>query len=242
MLTMNAKIPLACLFDLDGTILDSRRCGVRAMEIAFEEIYGWEKPLDGVLIAGRTDRRIFSDVYVKFCGKIPSSRRREEEVERFTERYVSHLEKLLGEKRPFLCPGFPALFKSVAAGAGMRPGIATGNFQRGAELKLLAAGIQPSIFAYGSYGSETDERQDLIKLAGGRARAAAGREVRAVVIGDTPEDFRAARASGALCALVATGPYTLGDLQELQPDFIARDLSDPAAFIAWLSSLRNPAR
>jgi phosphoglycolate phosphatase len=238
---MSGHSPLACLFDLDGTVLNSRRCGVRSMELACEELYGWEKPLEGVLVAGRTDRRIFRDVYVKFCGKVPAESLWEEEMEKFKGRYVEHLERLLVEKRPFLCPGFPAVLESVAAGAGMRPGIATGNFQRGAELKLLAAEIQPSIFAFGSYGCETEERPDLVRLAAVRARAAAGREVLAVVIGDTPEDFRAARTAGAPCALVATGPYSFEDLRELRPDFLARDLSDPSVFIDWLSSLRTPA-
>ena len=236
---MAPPAPVACLFDLDGTILDSRRCGVTAFLVALKEIYGWDNALEGVLIAGRTDRRIFFDAFRKFAGEPPGGPSWAGEVERFKARYVFHLEAMLGEKPPLLCPGFPSLLEGVAGAAGMEPGMATGNFQGGAALKLSAAGIDIRRFAFGSFGDETESRPELVRMAGERASAHAGRPVTAVVIGDTPEDYRAAREAGARCALVATGPYRHEELAGLGPDFQARSLEDPSPFFAWLSSLRN---
>lgn len=236
---MQKKVPLACLFDLDGTILDSRMCGVTAFVISLGEMYGWENPLEGVLVAGRTDRKIFFDIYRKFSGDIPVGEAWTAEVEKFKRLYLQHLESFMKEKRPFLCPGFPALLDSIPSIAGMEPGLATGNFKEGAEIKLKAGGIDPARFAFGSFGSETESRPELLRLAVTRAESLAGKEVRAVVIGDTPEDYKAARKIEALCALVATGPYSHEQLRALNPDFMAEDLSDPSPFLNWLGSVRS---
>ena len=51
-----------------------------------------------------------------------------------------------------------------------------------------------------------------------------------VVIGDTPRDVQAAAAHGCLSLAVATGPYTVRQLQEAGATVAVEDLSDPAPF------------
>jgi phosphoglycolate phosphatase len=235
-----SKLPaVACLFDLDGTILDSRRCGVTAFVLALDEAYGWKDPLEGVLIAGRTDRRIFLDIVRKFRGRVPEGPDWMSEVESFQKLYLRHLEALLEGKKPILCPGFPEILDRVAAAAGMEPGLATGNFREGAELKLRAGGIDPARFAFGAFGSETESRPELIAVARDRAREVAGGPVVPVIIGDTPEDYKAARAVGGRCALVSTGPYDVDTLSKLEPEFMTRDFADPGPFLRWIAGLRR---
>jgi len=236
---MSELSPVACLFDLDGTILDSRKCGVTAFIYALEETYGWKDPLEGVLIAGRTDRRIFFDIVRKFRRSVPEGPDWIREVETFQKLYLKHLEALLKEKKPILHPGFPEVLDRVAGAAGMEPGLATGNFREGAELKLRAGGIDPARFAFGAFGSETESRPELLDVARERAREAAGGPVIPLVIGDTPEDYKAARAIGGRCALVSTGPYDFDTLSELEPDFMTRDFADPGPFLRWIANLRR---
>jgi phosphoglycolate phosphatase len=236
---MSNPPPVACLFDLDGTILDSRRCGVTAFIYALDEAYGWKDPLEGVLIAGRTDRRIFLDIVRKFRGRVPEGPEWTSEVEAFQKLYLKHLETLLEDKKPILCPGFPGILDRVAGAAGMEPGLATGNFKEGAELKLRAGGIDPARFSFGAFGSETESRPELIGLARDRAREVAGGPVIPLVIGDTPEDYKAARAVGGRCSLVSTGPYDFDTLSNLEPDFMAGSFNDPGPFLGWIESLRR---
>ena len=235
---IQAPTPIACLFDLDGTILDSRKCGTASFNRVLYDLYGWEDPLAGIPIAGRTDLRILADVYEKCSGKKPEGEEWEAEMARLKELYSQHLLRMLEEKPPFLYPGYPELFDSVADAAGLEPGLGTGNLEEGARLKIEAAGIDFSRFPYGGFGGETEDRPSLLQAGKERAQAVAGCEVKAVVIGDTPEDYKAAKKIGALIALVSTGPFPHDELEELRPDFITKDFGDPAPFLQWLASRR----
>ena len=56
----------------------------------------------------------------------------------------------------------------------------------------------------------------------------------AVVIGDTPADVRCARAIGARAVAVATGVYTLQQLQTTEPDHVFETLGSTEDVISKL--------
>ncbi|TFG64163.1 MAG: hydrolase, partial [Gemmatimonadales bacterium] len=104
----------------------------------------------------------------------------------------------------------------------------TGNLEEGARLKLTAAGCA-NRFAFGGFGSDAELREDLPPVALARAAAQFGRAFpakEAVVIGDTPQDIRCARATGARVLAVATGRHSLVELSAHKPDAVMPDLSD----------------
>src|ERR1039457_2479110 len=74
------------LFDIDGTLIQSGRAGVRGMNLAFERLYGRERALDGVPVAGRTDRAIVAQV-MGSVGVDPTG----EEIVRLRDAYFEHL-------------------------------------------------------------------------------------------------------------------------------------------------------
>jgi len=226
---------IAVLFDVDLTLVDAKRAGSRAMRIVFEDLWGWRDATDGVPMAGRTDLAIFREIVER--GKGPGVDVAAM-MEEFNERYFPLLEELLRDRPAEPCPGIPEVLASVAGAAGLAPGLATGNFRRAAEIKLAGAGIDPSQFAYGAFGEESGDRNEVVRLAIERAQGFAGRKVRALVVGDTALDHAAARACGALCALVGTGLTPFERLEELGPDFLARSLADPDPLISWIVSLR----
>ncbi len=227
---------IAVLFDVDLTLVDAKRSGSKAMRRAFRELWGWDDALDGVPMGGRTDRAIFHDAVSAALGRDPDGAELERMQERFESLYYGLLEAQLRETPAEPCPGIPAVLERVEEVAGLAPGLATGNFVKGASLKVRSAGIDPGRFAYGAYGDESENRDTIVRLAIERARTYAGADVVPVILGDTPLDHRAARANGALSALVGTGLCDYDELTVLEPDFIARSLEDPDPFLAWLAA------
>ncbi|MGH9203255.1 MAG: HAD family hydrolase, partial [Vicinamibacterales bacterium] len=57
---------------------------------------------------------------------------------------------------------------------------------------------------------------------------------RAIVIGDTPDDVRCARAAGALSIAVATGGFDADALRAAGADVVLTDLSDTQAVLTLL--------
>ena len=49
------------LLDIDGTLIRTGRAGSRAMNRAFEDVFGIAGAFDGVEMAGRTDKWILDD-------------------------------------------------------------------------------------------------------------------------------------------------------------------------------------
>ncbi len=229
---------LAVLFDVDLTLVDAKRSGSKAMRRAFAELWGWADALENVPMGGRTDRAIFHDAVALKLGREPDPAELEPMQERFEPLYYGLLEAQLRETPAEPCPGIPALLDRIEEVTGLAPGLATGNFVKGAALKVRSAGIDPGRFAYGAYGDESEERDTIVRLAIDRARAYAGADVMPVILGDTPLDHAAARANGARSALVGTGLCAFRDLEVLEPDFIARSLADPDPFLSWLRAQR----
>ena len=52
---------LVWLFDIDGTLVHTEGAGKAALEAAFHEVFGVERALEGVPLAGRTDPLIIGD-------------------------------------------------------------------------------------------------------------------------------------------------------------------------------------
>jgi phosphoglycolate phosphatase-like HAD superfamily hydrolase len=125
-------------------------------------------------------------------------------------------------------PGMPHLLEVLTTQEHVLLGLLTGNVVRGAQLKLEAFGIW-QYFRLGAYGSDASDRNALVPVARARARALLGYDVapaQIVVIGDTPRDIRCAQVHGAQVVAVATGSYSVDELQQHQPDHCFSDLGD----------------
>jgi phosphoglycolate phosphatase-like HAD superfamily hydrolase len=230
-------VTIAVLFDVDLTLVDAKRSGSKSMRRAFDELWGFPDALEGIPMGGRTDRAIFRDAVAKALGRAPGEEELSGMLVTFEKLYYEYLEAQLGETPAEPCPGIPGVLERVEQQEDLMPGIATGNFVKGAALKLRSAGIDPGRFAFGAYGDESENREEIVALAIERARVSAGGDVTPVVLGDTPLDHGAARANGALSVLVGTGLCAFSELEALGSDFLARSLEDPEPLLAWLASL-----
>jgi len=128
-------------------------------------------------------------------------------------------------------PGVKALLATIAPEPRLALGLGTGNVEPGARIKLARADLN-GYFAFGGFGSDRDQRPELLRVGAERGAQALGLPLarcRIVVIGDTPLDVEAANAIGAESVIVATGGHTLEQLRQASPTALFADLTDPHA-------------
>jgi phosphoglycolate phosphatase-like HAD superfamily hydrolase len=114
--------------------------------------------------------------------------------------------------------------------------VLTGNVRRMAEIKLSAVGLDANLdLETGAYGDSHEIRSELVHLARGNAARKYGREfagTATVLVGDTPLDVAAARATGARAVAVATGGTSAVKLAESGADAVLPDLTDTTAVLS----------
>jgi len=221
------------LFDIDGTILLTSGAGRRAVMRAVEELHPLTPAAKGVRFDGKTDPLIVMELLAACGHPDPQDRG---VVDGLCERYVTHLEEELagGDHTTTLLPGIVELIDALENDPSVVLGLLTGNVVRGARLKLRSAGIDPERFVVGAYGSDAYYRPELPAIAAERARPFLGRvpsgsEV--VIIGDTPADVTCGAGIRARPVAVATGSYSVQDLEAAGAAATFADLSDTARVV-----------
>jgi phosphoglycolate phosphatase len=215
---------LVCLFDIDGTLISSGGAGKAALEAALTSVFGLRPDTTALVFSGRTDRAIIRDLFgMHNLEDSPENRRR------LVEAYLGHLPECLRTGRGRVLPGIAALLERLSGRKDVALGLLTGNIRHGARAKLGHFDLF-RYFAFGGYGDEHLERDDVAHEALAEVRRRLGGTVtaeRVWVIGDTPLDIRCARAIGARVAAVGTGWHPLEELEAARPDLLFADLSDP---------------
>lgn len=226
--------PTVLLFDIDGTLLDSRGAGRRAMEAAFEATIGTTRPLSTFTFHGMTDRAI-----VRQGLRAVDAPAGDEEtmIERILEAYLEALPECIASAKGYrLHAGVVELLDALAGHEHFAIGLGTGNLHNGAHLKLSPLGIWDR-FAFGGFGSDHEDRARLIAIGAdrGAARLGQSREAcRVVIIGDTPRDVEAALAIGAETLAVGTSGFDLVELRECGARHCVDDLTAPEALAMLL--------
>jgi phosphoglycolate phosphatase-like HAD superfamily hydrolase len=120
-------------------------------------------------------------------------------------------------------------------------GVVTGALEAAAHIKLARGGLN-GFFAFGGYGSDSPERDELTRRAIDRASGAIGRRIDAksvYVVGDTPKDIQAAHAVGAVGVGVASGKYSVDDLRAANADISLDSLEEPMPGLETISDERT---
>lgn len=211
-----------CLFDIDGTLLSSGGAGQAAMEVALESTFGITAPTQGISVAGRTDRAIVTEL-MQFHGVENS----ESNWSKFVSAYLDRLPHELTSREGLILPGVQELLAELHRRQSLTMGLLTGNFQRGAELKLDHYQLS-QYFSGGGFGDDHFDRDDVAKTAivKVRERMALTGDTDVWVIGDTPADVKCGRAINATVVAVATGLHSIDDLEACDPDYLCEDFSD----------------
>src|SRR4029077_12785038 len=128
--------------------------------------------------------------------------------EQFHHAYIGHLMDEIHKPGPQkgILPGVRDVLDRLAAHSGAHLALLTGNFERGAQIKLEYFDLW-RYFGAGAFGNRTHDRNSLLETALARVAAAGGPSITAaetVVVGDTPLDVAVAVAGGARSLAVAT--------------------------------------
>jgi phosphoglycolate phosphatase len=206
------------LFDIDGTLLSSEGIGRTAMRRALGSIFG-SPGNPAYRYDGKTDRQIVRDV-MRLEGH--SDEYIDSQMEKLIETYLEGLRENAKSGNFNVRPleGVAELLDALEPRKDVVLGLLTGNVEPGARTKLTAAGINPDRFHINAFGSDSEHRPELPAIAQRRASERLGLDIergRMVVIGDTPADIACGRSLGAKAIGVASGHFTVEQLQEHDP-------------------------
>ncbi len=223
------------LFDIDGTLVMTGGVGKRAVNRVFLELFGVEDAWDHYNPFGKTDPMIVQDIAMRCLQRGLSP---EEAVEVF-RRYVRYMEETIGDDQRFrVLPGVEEALQRLQREA-YPVGLATGNVQATAWLKMRRAGLE-RYFSFGGFGDDSPQRGELVARAIERAGQVMGRVFngyQVVLVGDAIQDVEAARSVGARAVAVATGRLTVDALRALRPDLVLESFAEPEAFWQLLEAV-----
>ena len=221
------------LFDIDGTILTTRReAWENPFKDAMEQVFaaeGHHQSLDTSKYrpGGKTDTQIIYEILGqngvaedRIAFLLPKIR----------VKYLLLLRQTVEGNPAYvsLKPGIKELLEELHRHPKVLLGLLTGNFEEGARIKLGVHGLN-DYFGFGAFGENARQRSELPQRAVDAAKHHKGHHFSTkeiVIIGDTPNDIHCGRHLQVRTLAVATGPFTLEQLSAEQPDFAFHDLTD----------------
>jgi phosphoglycolate phosphatase len=225
------------LFDIDGTLLDTRGAGRSAISKAFCDAFGVHPDdLPSIDLAGATDSGIAIGLF-QAC----DIDRNADSTRAFFDTYLDELAHHLTHTHSdgSLLAGAAPLLDALKEDSPHTLALLTGNIQRAAFIKLAHYGIDHH-FRTGAFGDDHHDRNHLGPVARQRVHEHHGASFEfheVVVIGDTPKDIHCARACGARVIAVATGAFNTEQLSPHQPDFLFSSLQPIDEIIAAIEAV-----
>ncbi len=207
----------AVLFDIDGTLLVTGGAGGVAWRHAFAELYGVDVDIAEHTDAGMTDPEIAAIVFREVIGREGTPEERSKAI----GCYLKHLPDTVAESDGYrVMPGIEDLLDCLIDG-GLLLGLVTGNIEAAAHIKLSRAHLN-RFFSFGGYGSDSADRTEVTKTALQRGALVSGGTLAdgaCIAVGDTPRDVKAGHGAGIKVVGVATGSYTVEELQQAGTDW-----------------------
>lgn len=222
-------------WDIDGTLITTGRAGMFAWNDSVLELTGREFDLRTELrTAGLTDYQIAVHTF-QALGLKPDA----EVIDRLVRRYEELLPSSLPRKIGYVLPNVREILEHLRERGDVRSYLLTGNTRGGARAKLTHYRLM-EFFPDGAFAEDMADRSAIAMRALALARRAAPvADDRIFVVGDTPHDVACANAIGARTIAVATGGYSLEELQEHRPWRVFAELPPPDVFAALIDGERR---
>ncbi len=216
-------MPPVVLFDVDGTLIDSGGAGARSWRHAFDKLYGIPADIGSHTAAGETDPVVARKTFEAAVGREPT----EVELARLFAVYLLRLSEEVRTSEDYrVLEGVEDLLLMLSD-AGTMLGLVSGAMEGAARVKLSRADLN-RFFVFGGYGSDSDDRAMLTRVAIDKAAMLHGHDVtphRVFVVGDTPLDIEAAGAVGAVSVAVASGKFSVEELRSSGARYVLPSLA-----------------
>lgn len=214
----------AILFDIDGTLTDTKKVDDACFIQAFETVFGidisrqnWSE------LKNVTDWGITEEIIVRERNSLPTGL----EYERLTQEFVRLLqEELQADKTQFQeITGAFDFIQFLKQKAEVAIGIATGGWEPSALLKLQAIGIDASEFAFSS-STRFKERTDIVSDTIQQLQAKLGAMPKRIIyFGDGVWDFLTCQQLGI--EFVGIDSQECYILQNLGAKTVSKDFTQP---------------
>jgi phosphoglycolate phosphatase len=204
----------AYIFDIDGTLLVTKDLvHWNALHQAMAEAFGVDASIEGIQYHGMTDLSILRAALGRagvsdsdFEAKLPAA----------LEIVCREVEANHRQLAPQVCPGIVRLLESLEA-SGKLLGVASGNLETVGWHKIDAAGLR-RFFAFGFFSDHHETRAEIFRNALEYVKSQLGSAARVCFLGDTPSDVKAAKQVGAQILAVASGTFSIHELNACSPD------------------------
>lgn len=218
------------LFDIDGTILTDRGASRSAFTEALDAIYDFRGDLTRYDFSGRTDPQI-AHMVLRDAGM--TAEEIDAKIAGLWQRYLAGLARNATRERVHVMAGIPELLAELAQHEDIVLALLTGNIEPGARLKLGAPDLN-HYFAFGAFGSDSANRNELPPIAVQRASDRLGRAFRGsdvVIIGDSIYDVRCGVPYDATTIAVASGKTPAETLRAENPRHFFENAADLGAMM-----------
>jgi phosphoglycolate phosphatase len=215
---------LAILFDIDGTLITTGGAGAASWRLAFDELYDIAADIGEFTDSGMTDPEVGRKTFEAVLHREPERK----ELTRLMERRLHYLHQTVEESEGYrVLAGVEELLPGLIED-GYLVGLVTGNTEAAAHIKLHRAKLN-RFFSFGGYGSDSNERGEVTRIALKRATLVYGDAVspgQAIAVGDTPLDVKGAHAAGIECVGVGSHNFTADQLREAGADYAIASLEE----------------
>jgi len=223
------------LFDIDGTLLHPGTIARTLLDSMVEEVSGTSPELQVEDVAGFTDPIILETALRRANY---NDRDLSLMVNSLLDSYPPRLEQAYGNHDEAFVYDDALLLAKACHDEGWQVGLLSGNIRQAAEIKLQRFGLW-DMFQFGLFGDDARNREDLVWMAEEASWEILGESYthnRMVLVGDTVEDTKAAKANGVRSLIVCRRPETRERIQLAEPTWLVDSLEETERIITWMKA------